>query len=233
MTSSLRSRLARVAAGTVLLVGALGAVAYASDQLTSSSDGGSEPTFPHQPTRTAASGVDASLAAAFSVLRRDRAQADAFPNPENSDVAQLGAAYGPNLALAREGRNVDGMRFFVIPGNDSVCLEAVGPDPLSGVGGGCVRTAQALDGYMVRVALTRGGIRVMGLLPDGATDVRVVLASGTQVDVPLVDNVYTTEMTESLASVEFTLDGERRDLPTPFEMAHLAQEQNGRPVRIR
>lgn len=229
MRSKLHKRLLHIVVAALLIAGAIGAVAYASDQ----SDSQNEQTFPTPPSRSVASSVDAGLAAAFSVLRGERGSDDALPDPENTSVGQHGSAYGANTSLARQSRTDGGLSYYVVPGNDSVCIEAVGPDPLSGVGGGCARAAQALDGFMVRLVLTRGGIRIMGLLPDTASDVSVVLADGKRVAAPLVNNVYTAEVAESVSSVEFTLAGEKRNLATPFEMAPLGQEQDGKVVRIR
>jgi hypothetical protein len=209
----------------ILLIAGLGAGTYALASALS------DPSQPE--TRTTAETIDASLTGAFAVLRSDRTAQDALPDASAAMIRSRPDYFGANLSLSRKSHSAEGLDFFVIPGNGSVCVEIAGTSVIDGAGGGCVHTEDALDGDMIHASLTRGGIRVTGLLPDTASDARLVLANGDEVPVPIVNNVYSAEVTKSLAGVRFTLDGQDQERSTPMEMAPLSQEQGGKVVPVR
>ena len=226
VTTKLPSRRVGLVALVILAAGGLAAGAFA---LADGADSGP----PGPASRATADSVSPKLADAFAVLRADRDANDELSEADATAIQNRPDSSGANPSLSHKSREADGLEFFVIPANDSVCLEATGTDTLGGASASCQDIDAALSGHLVSATLTRGGIRVTGLLPDSASDVELVLANGETLPVPVVNNVYTAEITKSLQGIRFTLGGKEQELATPFEMAPVGEEQDGKVVRVR
>jgi hypothetical protein len=70
----------------------------------------------------------------------------------------------------------------------------------------------------VLVARTASGVQVTGMVPDGVATVRIGLADGRTVEVPVVANVYTEELRSSTAGVAYDGPNGLVEFPIPFEV---------------
>ncbi len=166
--------------------------------------------------RAVASTVDARLANALGAFRRSESSHDALPGPAGQRLASV-SALGTNVALARRARTgPDGLGYFLVAGQNSIAL--VNED-----GTGSIDDIDhALSGQAVGFQDCAAGgtkVRVVGLMPDAATNVVVRLANGTQQAVDVVGNVYVVLLDRAAETLpimlEFDLDGAHRTAPVP------------------
>jgi hypothetical protein len=147
-------------------------------------------------TRPMAEAPSQRMQQSFSIIEREGVAGDELPGAARNVVAKDPADPdfdGANPALARRSRaQVGDFRFWVVPGNDTICLVAAAG---SAAGGGCAPTRVALSGSLIRqtgasTAGLRGGELVLyGIVPDGVTNVELETTTGRRT-VPVVDNVW-------------------------------------------
>lgn len=116
----------------------------------------------------------------FSVLRRDRGASDLMPAAARAQLAGPLESQGTDLDTARAVRTSPAApAAWVVGGPGDICLATPTPE---GFGINCATTAQAVDGGLSGqlVKSDRPGSEqiVVGLLPDGVDEVRVVPAEG-------------------------------------------------------
>jgi hypothetical protein len=147
--------------------------------------------YPEQP-RAASSEVEPEAAAIFGLMRRSRQAGDGLAA---ANVEEGARQRGANPVLARRaGALATGVVGYLVQARGGVCL-ASDPPRLRGCSSyadaGAGRTAGAL---ICSPALPSNVIEIFGLLPDGATDVRLRLSDGGTVPVRLVDNIYSVQV---------------------------------------
>lgn len=197
------SRLARrsivlgVTSLILVVVGALSAGVFAS---------GTNNTPATPPLRATPVGtVDPALAAAYGVLRRSQSASD-IPSREDPGAMKEGA----NLQLARRVAATPGDDVYLAPSSNGACL-------LSSAGRevGCFALGLLLSGddaasIICAPSLPAGQIEVYGLLPDGASQARIVLADGSAAPLTVANNFYSYTAPKSASlpvAVEWEADG--------------------------
>lgn len=228
MTRAMRlSRKSVVAIATTSML-VLGGGAFAIAQ-----DDSREPTDPPS-ARPVVQALDNRLISAFSVLQGERLAVDGLPSASVENL-KANNTTGVNPSLSRFSRELRGVSYYVVPGDDLVCLDATSsaPQPLRGEGASCSTIEGALAGRVIAMSSTRAGIGVRGLVPDGVDDVRVHLSAGGTVPAEVINNVYITEVKESVSAISFSLDGRESKFATPFELTHVGEERDGEVHRIR
>jgi hypothetical protein len=155
----------------------------------------------------------------FAIIARPRTAADEMPPPARGVVVKgPGPDYdGANPDLSRHaGAHVGKMDFWVVPGNDTICLVASAGQ---GGGGGCTPTRFALaGGYSHITGGTGFGTRpddmvVYGLAHDGIDTVTLALSDGTR-EVPVVDNVWAAAADVTATGI-VTVGGHRSKIEGP------------------
>lgn len=226
-------------AGAVVLVAAVGAIAYTSRRSAGSaasnatvsyaaaSSGGvalpaaatttSSPTFIGQSASPEPSTIPSSLAGGFAMLRRGQSASDVPAANLLTSVQQTpggpASRFGVNAALSRLAGSPGGAPVWFIPGSSGGCLlDASG-------GGGCGPTEGpkgiAKQGiFTVRVPVNGGAPTVQGILPDGAT-VQAIGSTGSA-----IPGVQQSGQAYSLppGTVSFTIhlkDGSTMNQPMP------------------
>lgn len=159
---------------------------------------GDDAADPTQHAATPIAAPDEEQLAAFAVLRRDRSVQDALPEVAARLVAHgPGSDLGANADLSRLTTSEGGRRLYLVPGRGWLCV--VDEDG----GGGCNRTAQARDGYLVARRQVSAGTLLAGGLPDGVETVTVRGEGGASEQVPVRDNGWTAAVTFAPQTVEF------------------------------
>jgi hypothetical protein len=162
--------------------------------------------------RPMATEVDPRLLARLAVFRRRRRGDDVFPADGARMLHQGGL--GANPALARRARDApDRSPLFLVPGTGSIHLvtrggSGSGDDIDHALGGESIEFRDCVG--------PRGG-RILGLLPDDASGVRVTLTDGQVVPLAVEGNVYAYDFPK-----------EERAVPR-----HLDLRLGGRPLRVR
>jgi hypothetical protein len=175
-------------------------------------DAGDDPWGAPRPMATE---VDPRLVARLAVFRRPRRDDDVFP----ADGARMlhHSGLGANPALARKARDApDGSPLFLVPGTGSIHLVGRG-----GSGGGDdIDHALGGDDIGFRDCVGPRGGRILGLLPDDASDVTVTLADGTVIPLAAEGNVYAYDFPKEERAVprhvDLRLDGVARRLRAPI-----------------
>lgn len=162
-----------------------------------------------------------ALVNAFAVLRRPPGVSDAIPARWEPQLRMLAGENGapapsqvPDFSAAR--RVAPDVSAWVVPAGGGVCLfEALG----GGTAFGCTRTADVLEGRAFGIrrgagyGLGANEVRVVGLLPDGATDVSLRLRDGTAEPVAVHSNFYAVDAAAKPTELLWTdADGVRRSV---------------------
>lgn len=162
------------------LLAALGVVAGGGVAFGASQSAQPEPT----PAARAAT-VPSQLSAHFAALSAGAGLASAS-SATRSKLERAGeggnAQFGLNGGLARRVAYGDS-HLWIVPGSAGVCV-----DDFEARGGVCASIAQGLAG---EVALGNAG-NVVGLVPNGNSQVVVHYEDGSTEDVPVENNVYIT-----------------------------------------
>jgi hypothetical protein len=160
------------------------------------------------------SGPDAADSSTFSVFRQ--AATAAIPEKETGGLvgSSFTGVYGANLALAREASGLPAGTAWVVPADGSICLIAASRTyasgaPAAGALGGatCADDADAAAGNLQFVSGSRAdpGVQyVVGVVPDGVSDVYVTSSGGSVDDVTVHDNVYEDTVAGTVSTVAFT-----------------------------
>lgn len=145
--------------------------------------------------------VTEEVVARLAVFRRPRRPDDDLGPDAARMLAHSGL--GANPALARKARDApDGAPLFLVPGTGSVHLVGRG-----GSGGGDdIDHALTGEGIGFRDCVGPRGGRILGLLPDDASDVIVTLADGTVVPLEVVGNVYAYDFPKETGAVPRWVD---------------------------
>ena len=170
--------------------------------------------------RAKATAVDTRLAR-LQAFKRERRDDDHLSRDARRMLRD--SALGLNPELARKARKGPGGRaYFLVPGSDSVALvDDAGVGMVDDVG-------HALSGKAVSCEDCVGpdgeSVRLVGLLPDGAVNARVVLVDGTREPLDVEANVYVQEFKKSAgslpAAIEFEIGGvvQTVDAPVPHDV---------------
>lgn len=164
-----RARLTQVVVVSAALAVSGGALATGQD--------GSDPAPP--PPQDAVRQVDPEQSSRYAVLRRERVATDELPADHRGFVDdQMTKDNGAAARLSRRATNTpSGRPVFVLPGRGWICVYAVRGE---GGSGGCNRTSEALKGYIVGTSAVAPGVtQVVGLVPDGVSEVRLVGKDGS------------------------------------------------------
>jgi hypothetical protein len=174
----------------------------------------------------------------FGILARPRAADDAMPHAAGQVLTKEpgeGDYDGANPALARRAHlQVRRASFWVVPGNDTICLVVASGN--SG-GGGCATTRAALAGTYNRqtggTELGTGPNEIIhyGLVPDGVASV-TIQTTGESLRVPVRDNMWA--IAARLGSVIGLTVGERHvkiDTPPPVPPVPPADAKLRTPSR--
>lgn len=142
--------------------------------------------------------IAASLIRNFQILRpagsAHAAQAVAIPLPIAASIASSPA--GLNVQAARFVAATSGKSFWVIPGSATTCLLENGAPYFDGCGKLTGEGSPDSGGFSEVEGLPGSPqTTVNGLVPDGNKTVTMILADGTSVSVPVVDNVYSATVT--------------------------------------
>lgn len=170
----------------------------------------SGPYRPNNPAPSQAQGVSEAVEQSFAIFRRgatarDHVNDDPFSRPVGANPALA------RLALVRP----DGVPLHLVPAQGAICIRST--DYLEA---GCVENTAALSGDNVKSIicapdLPSNLIELYGVLPDGASEPRMVHADGSASSVDVRNNVYIyrSERRPPLpVSLEFTLDGKQRSV---------------------
>ncbi len=160
--------------------------------------------------------VDEAIVRSFAPLRRLRRLSDALPAPA---VVAVGLSPADFQLACGESRAVragaSGRPWYVVPGRG-----VLGVYDDRGAGS-VARTAWAVVGRCVGTSFRgRGALEVHGLLPDGATEARVVRQNAESVEFIARQNVFDVLVTGNDVSelpevVEFVRDGKRHRVDVP------------------
>jgi hypothetical protein len=215
-----RPRLTVALAATAVLLA--GGAAAAAVSLVGSSD---QP-LPPRAERPQADVASPSMRTGFSITDRPRGSEDAMPSTARGVVTKEPGDPnydGANASLSRlSGTHVRNTRFWVVPGNDTICVAAAaGPAG----GGGCASTRTALSGgahWEVggdAYGISDDEMVYFGLAPDPVRAVTVETRTG-DLEVPVVDNVWAVATPQRDISA-VTVGTNRIDLePLPPLPAH-------------
>jgi hypothetical protein len=137
-------------------------------------------------------------------LRADRLQAGSFsllrtpPEGLPAGVTEVlrSPAYGLNWRLAQRMPSAEGISFWIVPGNDVLCI--VSQEERQSVSTTCARTRDAIAQGLAAVLLReRSGSQpqpdhrlIVGIAPDGARRIRVS-TRGEAATVPVIDGAFT------------------------------------------
>jgi hypothetical protein len=126
--------------------------------------------------------VPADQAGAFEILRQPQTEGDALPDAG-------GGPFGANLDLARAVDTAAGT-VRVVPANGMVCLRG---EDAAGSTWTCAPPEEAEAGELVLTSRDANGdlISAVGLLPDGASGLQAVDATGGGSSVPTEDGLFT------------------------------------------
>jgi hypothetical protein len=200
-------RRVRAAIGITLVAGAvLAGGATAAYRLIGDSDRDIPPRAERPQAQTPSPRMERNL----SIIDRPREPDDALP-PRGRSLLSKDANEpdydGANPALSRRARvAVDGVGFWVVPGNDTVCIVA---STGSAAAGGCAPTRIVLQGTFARSSggtgfgLDPGEMVHYGIVPDGIERVTLETTEGDK-SLPVQDNVWAvTAKFGSLDAVRF------------------------------
>lgn len=176
---------------------------------------GSDPHDARPVPRTVANKVDGRLALALSVFSASRAQTQPVPADVQKNLV-ISDALGLNPGLARKARAVGDANYYIVPGNNALAL-------VDGRGTGIVDDidhALSGEGLTVQDCATNGTqVRVVGLLPNGASGATIVAVDGTRHPLDVVNNVYVALFDRSAKALpqtlEFQLDGQTHTVVVP------------------
>jgi hypothetical protein len=151
--------------------------------------------------RPMATEVDPRLVDRLAVFRRPLRDDDALPADGERMLLQGGL--GANPALSRKARDApDGLPLYLVPGAGAIYLVGRG-----GSGGGDdIDHALTGAGIGFQDCVGPRGGRILGLLPDDASDVAVTLADGTVVPLAVEGNVYAYDFPKDAGAVPQHLD---------------------------
>jgi hypothetical protein len=203
-----------VAVALLALIAASGAIADAAGVVTLPAFWQQEPAAP-SPYGTASS-IPTDLASSFAILQRPRQPAiDALPAAGAAAITAGpgGQHYGVNPALSRFAGTVDGVSFWLVPGNLGSCMYTLTD--------GDVCTSNALmsthGAQELLVPDAGGSATLIGIVPDGAT-VTATNADGSAFSIPLDVAAYTVSNDPNLRSVTVhETNGQQyaNDIPAP------------------
>jgi hypothetical protein len=154
----------------------------------------------------------------LSVFRRGRDARDELPALAARSLAAQPAGSGQNPALSRAVQLPSGPR-YLIPGNGVVgFFTAYGNGGVSAIAD--VLAGQVVASEMCLDVLRSGQLRVVGLLPDSASNRAIILRNGKRVDLTVTDNAYEMTFTpasaaELPAKVVFVNRGAAQEVPIP------------------
>lgn len=187
-----RSRITAAVAACVAML--IAGAAVAATTLAPSST-------PPEPGAPRAIAPDASIMAAFGILRRAPTAGDAIPR---RSLISFSGASGANPALARRASGFTGSQGWVVPGRKQVCIVAESLSAHLG-GGACTSDGDAIAGELLIEAMSAGADGkelVAGLVPDGISEVRIEASDGDST-APVHENMYIAEIAGSLSAVTF------------------------------
>lgn len=147
--------------------------------------------------------VPSTVAQSFGVLRKEPVQPNGLTLKQ---VELLSKTTGLAVELAQP---ISGAQtkadLWVAPSADGVCLLMLSPGAY-GPGGSCSRGDDPLGGQrMTYVIYADDDIDVAGLVHDGVSSVQLTLASGERLELPVEDNVWSTNVSSEPAEVQFEL----------------------------
>jgi hypothetical protein len=170
--------------------------------------------------RAVVTSVDARLVQALDVFAPDRASTQAVPADVQRNLV-ISNALGLNPELARVARTDGDATYYLVPGNDAIAL-------VDGRGTGVaddIDHALSGQGASVQDCASNGTqVRVVGLLPTGASDAAIVAVDGSRHSLDVVGNVYVALFDRTAkalpATLEFLKDGQPRTvaLPVPEDL---------------
>lgn len=138
------------------------------------------------------SGASPALEAMLSVLREPISESDAIPTRWTTEARRNGIDTS-TFALARKVDTGTGATDWIIPVGDQVCQMQVAGEAMTY---GCFTSEDIARGRALTTStgsamgVTDNEVRVSGVLPDGARDPALVLASGDRQTVTVQRNVY-------------------------------------------
>jgi hypothetical protein len=165
----------------------------------------------------AVTAVDAADLAAFDLLKAPVTAADLPPASATTGLesGSFVGMFGANLNLARRATGFAAGAAWLVPANGALCLLAdstlnsagapVAETPGAAV---CASDNRATAGEMeleTAGPAAPGMDFAAGAVPDGTTSVVFTLADGTQVPVPVHDNVYMAETHGAISSITVSL----------------------------
>jgi hypothetical protein len=183
---SKRKRLLAIAAGSVVTLGTVGAVAIA--------DKGSTPA-PTPPSYSAASAPSSVVANEIGVFKRASTSGDRVPQQYEELHWRGEERFGANGYLSRRARlSPSGKPVYLIPGRESICmLNSSGTEnfcaPQQAIAAG---NANAISLCAPR-SLSTNDIEIAGILPDGVQTAVTVLSNGEQSPLNVEGNVYVAD----------------------------------------
>jgi hypothetical protein len=141
---------------------------------------------PGSPIASPVSTVDPAVASQFSVLTRSGTPADALPAGDAVTLQNAFGYAGPDTGGARRVAASNGERAFLVPANGGACVINASAAFCSAAD----HLAGADSVSLCGPTLASGQMRVEWLMPDGATNVALGMADGTQAAFPSGSNVY-------------------------------------------
>lgn len=180
-----------------------------------SDDAGPPPDRPAWTEAPRADAVPPGLAERFAVLRRPRNARDEL----QGEVGRVTAAhstesFGANVHLARRVADAHG-GLFLVPGRTGACL-------VSADGGTTCNAIESAREMQVLGTTTGighgfsdGEYNVAGIAVDGVDSVTLHMADGRALDLPVANNVYTTDVKGEPESVEWDGPDGHRELAVP------------------
>lgn len=166
--------------------------------------------------------ASSQLADEFSILREPVSTSDALPDVWQRQIRTVPTASGAQIERAhRVDVGSDSGSVWVIPAESRACLAHAqsGAFAISCFDEATLRSGAFSTGSGSALQVKPDEVRVLGLLPDDATDPVIVGPSGSRQSVPLRSNVYSAVAPKRGARLEWTgADGKPRsqEIDNPF-----------------
>jgi hypothetical protein len=200
--------LALAAAATLALAGGAAATTGVGPlpDLFHPCDGPPPAGAPQFTPRDATAEVSPALARRLDVLQRPRTAADSMGEAA-AYVSGSGAAPGSSLRVSapppdpgtRHATATTVSAWLVPAANGTVTLQMLAPGA-TGPASGFAADVEMLDRGHARMTLDRD---LLGLAPNGVSDVTVTLTDGSEVVLPVVDNVFGAHLDQPVTDVRF------------------------------
>jgi hypothetical protein len=168
-----------------------------------------------EPQSLASAAALPSINSAFPVLGQPASGADALPTAYAAQLTSVYQAVGPNIEASRKVTANDGQAAYLVPSSGGLCVINSGESF-------CTTTAQAAGvavAHLCSPTLPVGQSEIEWLLPEGATNVSLVMSSGAPERFASGFNVYIAMVSSTDLPQSITWDsasGQAQTSPAPI-----------------